>query len=141
MIDESDTDYRGIYPAACRIALVVVRRAGADRVLRDAGALLGVAAISGAGPQGESERAGMSLHAARREDDAVGGGTAANAVSLFVPDGLPDLQRLRDVAVQEDAVRSSQSGAGEMETRHAPDPVADLRNQCPATWLCAGAGR
>ena len=45
---------------------------------------------------------------------------------LPLPHGLPDVQRLRAVAVQEDAGRPPQPGPGEVEARHAPDPPAAL---------------
>ncbi len=43
--------------------------------------------------------------------DAAGRGAARHARLLSLPAGLPDLQRLRDVAVQEDAGRPPQSRA------------------------------
>ena len=51
---------------------------------------------------------------------------------LPVAAGLPDLQRLRAVAVQEAAAGPAQPRRGEVEARHAPDPPAALRHHRPA---------
>ena len=53
--------------------------------------------------EGEPERAGMSLHADGRKGDAAGREAAGDATLFPLPHGVPDLQRLRPVAVQEDA--------------------------------------
>ena len=49
--------------------------------------------------ESEPERAVVSLYTARREGDAAGRGTAGDEVGLSVAAGLPDLQRICDVAV------------------------------------------
>ena len=64
----------------------------------------------------------------------------AHEVDLPVAAGLPDVQRLRDVAVQEDAGRPPQPGPGQVEARHAPDPAAAVGHRRAARRRCAGAG-
>src|SRR5437588_667199 len=100
--------------------MVALRRPRPDRMRRNPGTILGIAEVSRAGAQGEPQRVGVPLYAHRRKDDAARRTTASDAVDLSVSAGLPDVQRLRDVAVQEDAGRHPQSGASEVEARDAP---------------------
>ena len=55
--------------------------------------------------------------------------------------GLPDVQRLRDVPVQEDAGRPPQPGRGEVEARDAPDPAAALGHHAAARGLSSRSSR
>ena len=62
-------------------------------------------------------------------------GAARDAGCLSLAAGLPDLQRLRAVAVQEAGARSAHQGRGQVEARDAPDPAAAGR----AISVCAKA--
>src|SRR5580704_16697584 len=102
--------------------------------------LLGVAEISRAGAQGEPKHPGVPLYAARCEDVSGRGRTAREAKHFSFEAGLPDLQRLRDVAVQEAGARPSHQGAGQLETRDAPYPAPATRNCNSCRWARTGYG-
>src|SRR5262245_17373938 len=92
------------------------------------GGVLGDPEIPDSGFESKPERLGVPVHAAGREDHAAGRRTARDAVELSVQAGVSNLQRLRDVAVQANAVGSEESGTGQMETRHASAATVDLRH-------------
>src|SRR5690349_25112065 len=73
----------------------------------------------------------MSLHAVGRVRGPACQRTAADEIRLPLADGLPDIQRLRSVAVQETESGSAEQGSHPLEARHAPDSPADFRN-CPS---------
>src|SRR5262249_49375536 len=117
----------GDLSAAGRAALVAFRCTGAVGERRNAGVLLGDPEVPDAGPAGEPEHSGVPVHAAGRDSKPSGAGTAGNALGVPLAAHLPDLQWLRDVAVQEDGTGSPQPGRAAVEARDAPDPAADLR--------------
>jgi len=82
--------------------------------------LLGIGEIPAAGTVSESQCPGVSLHAFGGERFTVGGRTPVHEGVLSDKTGLPDLQRIRDVAIQEAGPRHKKQGSAPMEARHAP---------------------
>src|SRR5436309_1366063 len=66
----------------------------------------------------------MPLLADGREGDAAGRGAPGDSRAIPVADDFPDLQRLRDVAVQEDRAGHPHPWRGPLETCDAPAAFA-----------------
>src|SRR5215510_826282 len=100
--------------------------------------LLGIAEIPDPRAQGQSEHPRMSLHADGRDGRADRAGVAGDARNFSVEAGLPNLQRLRHVAVQEARTGFAIDGRDKVETRDASDPFVDVWRDCVESRTRAG---
>src|SRR5258706_11226244 len=101
--------------------------------------LLGTQEVPGARAESESQYFGMPLHAPCRKADTVCGRTVSKSRYLSVEAGLPDLQRIRDVAIQEAGTRFVDFRGRQVETRDASDPPAVRGHNDSERRICASA--
>ena len=94
--------------------------------------LLGIGEIPAAGTAGESQCLRVPLYASGGERYTVGRRTSVHEGVLSDKTGLPDLQRIRYVAIQEAGPGHKKQGSAAMEARHAPGSALGFRDSSVA---------
>src|SRR6266403_6337366 len=101
--------------------------------------LLGAREVSKTRASSKSKRFGMSLHAPRRRGIPTWRGASSHARLLSDQAGLSDVQRLRDVAVQEARTGFAEQGLNSLEACHAFGAAPALRNYHSDRRSCPGS--
>ena len=133
--DESDTDRRGVYLPSAELhwSLYGVPEQLESEETQECYWEIQKFLMSGA--EGQSQRAGVSLHADGGKDNAAGQELLAMR-SRFCPDSCIRPTTATSRRSSRRCRPTSATRDGEVEARHAPDPIADLGHQGAARTAC-----